>query len=351
MSEETDGLLAKKILEKMENTSLLKDVVRVSLEEHITADSLSFLDNLAVEVSSGNKTLLRILRKLSKKEKNPVEKLFFSFLGGTKITSSSYTCRQYLYFRYPKLFRELLLAYQYYKSPREALLNVMFLLKHEKIDIQKKFIIKLLASLDKGDLSLMLPYFYQYVDEKSYVAFFGSLDLLGYTKAILKLKKAALYHFLAKKMLSTTPKDTIFLINNVDTVDNALLFDYLIKFFTEEYRKSYEYDVVIHFNELFRILKLKRSLKYSLLFSWLRCFIFCKRFEDFLKIYLKVKNYDGEEVDVYRCFYNSILSYKNSNVLDFTEFVKICSEFKDTNTFAKIPLIDLASVYKFEKDV
>ena len=160
------------ILENIDNDTLLKDFITKSMDKYVDSEMLVFFDNVAAELVSGDGKICSILRKLSKKEKNPVERLFFSYLGGYKVKEAAFIYKLYFYFRYPELFRDAIFEYRHYTSPVETILNVLFLLKHEKIKIESKAIAKLLRSLDIENRCLMLARFYSYMEKTEYVSFF-----------------------------------------------------------------------------------------------------------------------------------------------------------------------------------
>lgn len=335
------------ILEKMHSISFLEDAAGKVVRSHVGEDTLEFFDNIMMEIKTGERKVFKVLHKLYKKEKNPLERLFFGFLCGYKVRGFSFVCRLYLYFRYPKVFRPLILAYKQHESPRDALLNILFLAKHESVKCSAGFVAKLFADLRHEDISTMLMHFHGLLDTETYIRFLNELDGRKYACAVSELDDANMYSLVTKKMLFSDVRECILLVNSMRPIENRILYTHMVRAFTEEYQREYDFGIFKRFVELFHVILLKDEYKCDVIFGWLRCFILHRRFEDFLRVFLNIKDCNRPEMNVYSSFYNCIVQYKKENILSFTLFADRCKDTEDTNKFASIPLRSLYSVYSF----
>lgn len=335
------------ILEKMHSISLLEDMAGKTVHCYIGEDTLDFFDNIMMEIKTGDRKIFKVLHKLYKKETNHLERLFFGFLSGCKVRGFSFVCRLYLYFRYPKAFRPLILAYKQHESPRDALLNILFLAKHENVKCSADFVAKLFAELRHKDMCMMLMHFHDILDTETYVRFLNGLDRREYACAVSELDDAIMYPLVARKILFADIRECILLMNNMRPIENCTLYTHMVGAFIEEYQKDYDFGIFVHFVDLFRVILLKDKYKYEVIFGWLRCFILHKRFEDFLRVFLNIKNCGHSEMCVYSSFYSCIVQYKKQNILSFKSFAERCKDTEDTNKFASIPLRNLCSEYRF----
>lgn len=338
---------ALQILKKMHSISLLEDAAEKTVRSYIGEDTLEFFDNIMMEIKTGDRKIFKVLHKLYKKETNPLERLFFGFLSGHKVRGFSFVCRLYLYFRYPKAFRPLITAYKQHESPRDALLNVLFLAKHESVKCSADFVAKLFADLRREDISTMLVHFHGLLDTETYIRFLDELDGRKYACAVSELEDASMYPLVAKKMLFADIRECILLVNSMRPIENRALYAHMVRVFTEEYQKDHDFGIFRHFVELFQVILLKEEYKYEAIFGWLRCFILHRQFEDFLRVFLNIRDCSHPEMSVYLSFYNCIVQYKKENILSFASFAERCKDAEDTNKFASIPLRNLCSEYMF----
>lgn len=338
---------ALQMLERMHSLPLLEDFVRRTLCGCVTEDTLELFDNIIIEMKSGNTKIFSVLHKLFLGEENPVEQVFFGALSGSKIRDTPFVCRLYLYFQYPKLFKTLICGYKEYTCAQEALLNILFLLKHEGLKQKAKTITKLLDALENDDRSAMLVHFHGYISEDEYVRFLDDLDIARYSDAVSKLAKADLYRCVSARMLRMTMEECIHLLNRLKSVENTILYANLVEVFTSGYAKVLDFNVFERFTEFFRVLSTTDTHKYEMLQCWLRLFILHQQYEHFLRVFLKIRSHETAEMAVYTSFYECILRYKQEHVFDFEKFAESCVSTEDRNAFTKIPLSKLGSMYRF----
>lgn len=303
---------------------------------NLEPETISFMSNLKKVY---NPDLRRVIKKIFKKEKNPLEKIFYGALL-ERVVGSKFIYRLYFYLLYPDLFSESILKYKKFNNPVESVLNILFLFHHKN---KEKMADKFIEKVNTKELELIIPFCAPIISKSLYKKIINNLNDELFVKCASKLDKLSFHEMLAIKISKVPVKDAIILVNSVESLDNILLLKLLIEIFSEKFNKSAS--AFEKFNELRNILWIDEECKTEIDCAWLRIFIKFLAYNQFIVEFKKIRR-DTEEMKIYKLFYDSIVIYKKEGILDFRKFASSCEDFKDTNRFSSINLAALAEPYR-----